>query len=642
VLFSETCFSSEIPEVEVDYSVDHYQATEGTRLQQYYLVAAFGILFAVLNLVRKVWELLGADDIRAQAASCVFDVLGQTVLPIIWFVMRMVQVSRSGYLVDHTVGNHGFAGIPWQDQGTLLEDKISRFLSLLHHFEDEIDLEKHMSYFYFAVAALLFFKVIMATEAHPRIAMLVKTMRVGLDDIIHFILLFVLVTFGYMVLGMSQFGHLRPEFQDFDSAFRTLWDMQLGSMLASGAIRSSQWSTDPLLWLYQMTYMVLNFFIMFNFVIAIIVEAYMEVKNEVMEDDTELAIWTDAMYAIRYALQGQLRRYPQQAHIVETLELCRKENIDYGIVRHLFPEWRDRRSIISWLEYYSQYHFLAPGYEAEKKEGTEIESLKKWLHTEMSVMLGVPKPTEYERTIESKRLLLIAFRERARRKEGWREEERARHKHALPLTSRDAPPQTSATLEQMTGKEKRLMRLPLPPSHIIRDTFKIAGPQHAPGRVLEKMPGWVEEVVGAQTAAKMAAAAKELRIDAPLLRFFDHDSWKQLGVDDALVRCRLLRRQLQETSAASRTHAVLSPHGGESGKGGGNEGAGHVQEQTVVEDFAAPNKQEDEGGDAQNELDALLQDFQAVSPAPGGGSGVIAGSAEVLPGQVGEPSGRRG
>ena len=163
------------------------------------------------------------------------------------------------------------------------------------------DLEKNMSYFYFAVAALLFFKLIMATEAHPRIAMLVQTIRIGLDDIIHFVLLFVLVTFGYMVLGMAQFGHFRSEFQDFDSAFRTLWDMQLGSMLGGGTIRSSQWSTDPLLWLYQMTYMVLNFFIMFNFVIAIIVEAYMQVKNEVMEDDTEQAIWTDTVCAMQYA-----------------------------------------------------------------------------------------------------------------------------------------------------------------------------------------------------------------------------------------------------------------------------------------------------------------------------------------------------
>jgi hypothetical protein len=38
---------------------------------------------------------------------------------------------------------------------------------------------------------------------------------------------------------------------------------------------------------------------------------------------------------------------------------------------------------------------------------------------------------------------------------------------------------------------------------------------------------------------------RNLKIDEPLLRFFDHDSWKKLGVDDALVRSRLLRRQLE-------------------------------------------------------------------------------------------------
>jgi hypothetical protein len=45
-----------------------------------------------------------------------------------------------------------------------------------------------------------------------------------------------------------------------------------------------------------------------------------------------------------------------------------------------------------------------------------------------------------------------------------------------------------------------------------------------------------------------------LKIDEPLLRFFDHDSWKKLGVDDDIVRCRLLRRQLEVAAeVATRT-----------------------------------------------------------------------------------------
>ena len=47
-------------------------------------------------------------------------------------------------------------------------------------------------------------------------------------------------------------------------------DMQLGAMLESGEISSSKWSADPILWWYQMTFMVIIFFSLFNFIIAII------------------------------------------------------------------------------------------------------------------------------------------------------------------------------------------------------------------------------------------------------------------------------------------------------------------------------------------------------------------------------------
>jgi hypothetical protein len=86
--------------------------------------------------------------------------------------------------------------------------------------------------------------------------MLVETVRDGFDNMVHFFLLFLIITCGYVALGIAQFGYFRPEFKDFDSAFRTLWEMQLGGMMESGELASSKWSHHPLLWLYQMTYMV--------------------------------------------------------------------------------------------------------------------------------------------------------------------------------------------------------------------------------------------------------------------------------------------------------------------------------------------------------------------------------------------------
>ena len=260
-------------EVEVDYFVDHYQATEGGKLQIYFALGGLAILFSIFILIERSVTLYHMGEAWRDGLKLFgFDVALQVLIPIIWFGMRMKQLADSGYLVDHTVGHYGLAGIPWQDQNVMLEDKVSDFLSLLHHFEDEIDLEKNMSTFYFVLVTVSLFRLIAITEFHPRLAILVKTLKGGLDDTLHFLLLFCIVLGGYIVLGMAQFGHFKPEFRDFDSSFRSLWEMQLGGMLPSGATPSQYWSSHPALSFFQMTYMIFLFFILFNFIIAIIVE----------------------------------------------------------------------------------------------------------------------------------------------------------------------------------------------------------------------------------------------------------------------------------------------------------------------------------------------------------------------------------
>jgi len=47
--------------------------------------------------------------------------------------------------------------------------------------------------------------------------------------------------------------------------------MMLGNMMASGATPSMAWTNNPLLFFFQMTYIILVFLIMLNFIIAIVV-----------------------------------------------------------------------------------------------------------------------------------------------------------------------------------------------------------------------------------------------------------------------------------------------------------------------------------------------------------------------------------
>ena len=73
----------------------------------------------------------------------------------------------------------------------------------------------------------------------------------------------------------------------------------------------------------------------------------------------------------------------------------------------------------------------------------------------------------------------------------------------------------------------------------------------ANGKVLDQAPPWVAEEVGHDMARRLGRAMKELSIDEHLLCFFDHDSWEMVGVQDPILRCRLLRRQKQQEATAA-------------------------------------------------------------------------------------------
>ena len=123
-------------------------------------------------------------------------------------------VSIAGMSIEHPSHTLLFtAGIPWQDSNVELKDKVESFLHSLDVLEVEIDSERVQQDFFSALATLQLLRLIYSTKAHPRTAILVETIIVGLNDLLHFALLFCVLVGGYIALGHAQFGWYRPEFK---------------------------------------------------------------------------------------------------------------------------------------------------------------------------------------------------------------------------------------------------------------------------------------------------------------------------------------------------------------------------------------------------------------------------------------------
>jgi hypothetical protein len=66
------------------------------------------------------------------------------------------------------------------------------------------------------------------TQAHPRVGVLVATVAKGMDDIIHFAILFIIVFVTFAFTGTWAFGKERLEFVDLQAGMTTQFFMLNG------------------------------------------------------------------------------------------------------------------------------------------------------------------------------------------------------------------------------------------------------------------------------------------------------------------------------------------------------------------------------------------------------------------------------
>jgi hypothetical protein len=76
-----------------------------------------------------------------------------------------------------------------------------------------------MRLFYFAHVFSCLIRLIIQTQAHPRLSMLVGTCLQAMDDLWHFFLLMVIVFGGFMFMGISLFAAEKLEFQARNAAY---------------------------------------------------------------------------------------------------------------------------------------------------------------------------------------------------------------------------------------------------------------------------------------------------------------------------------------------------------------------------------------------------------------------------------------
>ncbi|GBF96992.1 polycystin cation channel family [Raphidocelis subcapitata] len=164
---------------------------------------------------------------------------------------------------------------------------------------------------YFALSAisilLLLARLLRRMDFQPRLGVITRSLRRALPDLLHFALVAGAVFLGYAVTGYLLLGNSVPQFAGLGAAVNTCFAMMLGEF---GDVWAALGQLDGgvAAALFFWTFMLLVFLVLLNFLLAIIVDAFAEVKERTHESTgihTELArLAADYWRAVASRLPG--------------------------------------------------------------------------------------------------------------------------------------------------------------------------------------------------------------------------------------------------------------------------------------------------------------------------------------------------
>lgn len=120
-------------------------------------------------------------------------------------------------------------------------------------------------------------------DFQPRLGVVTRSLWLAGPDLIHFFIVAAMVFIGYAMMGYLIFGNAIAKFSTFGNSVNTCFEMLLGNIDVNNELRALQGLQGVAGALFFWSYELLVFMVLLNFLLAIIVDAFSEVKEKTHE-----------------------------------------------------------------------------------------------------------------------------------------------------------------------------------------------------------------------------------------------------------------------------------------------------------------------------------------------------------------------
>jgi len=170
---------------------------------------------------------------------------------------------------------------------------------------------------------------------------LINTISKGLDGLSHFAILFTLVFLLFSTVSWWSFADNYDDFKDFSSAMTTQFSLFIFTLPPAIEFAFKHPSQNYPLVIYAVFSIVVESFLMCNFLIAIVLEAFIESQAEYKLCDVELSVFEDAAIIMKIKCSEVFEWWPSKRRLmcmltnqIATKNVAWWQFVDMGIPSH--------------------------------------------------------------------------------------------------------------------------------------------------------------------------------------------------------------------------------------------------------------------------------------------------------------------
>lgn len=135
-----------------------------------------------------------------------------------------------------------------------------------------------------AVVVCFVFRFLKTMDFQPRVGLVTRTISTALPDLCHFVCLFIIVFLGYAICGNLLFGHSFERMKDLPNSLLYLMFITFAMDKTQFYDQMSHAAPQWIFHLWMWTFTVVGYLVLFNIFLAILVDSYMSMREEVSKD----------------------------------------------------------------------------------------------------------------------------------------------------------------------------------------------------------------------------------------------------------------------------------------------------------------------------------------------------------------------